>query len=140
MKPKLITTKAGQIKAVARAVEDLFVAIQSHPNYFTDAETFEECHAAVAKIFVDRVKAGKVKHYQSTHFGKKGVKVSPMELEQVFYFIKDGFDLDLIRDNILPLATASDPELAKEVLDIDDDEDRADATSSHIDSNTFFNK
>lgn len=144
MKTKLlnIKTKAQQVNAVVECLENLLVALQSYPNYFTDAETFEQCHSEVARKLVARVKAGKVKGNSCLGFDEPGdkVRVAPLELENLFYFVKDGFDLDLIRDNVLTYASAEAPELAREVLDIDDDEERADATSSHIDSNTFFKK
>jgi len=139
MKTKLlnIKTKTQQVNAVVDCLENLLVALQSYPNYFTDAETFEQCHSEVARKLVARVKAGKVKGNSCLGFNEPGdkVRVAPLVIENLLYFVKDGFDLDLIRQNVLTYASAEAPELALEILD--DEEDRADATSSHIDFNTF---
>jgi hypothetical protein len=139
MKTKLlkVKTKTQQVNAVVDCLENLLVALQSYPNYFTDAETFEQCHSEVALKLVARVKAGKVKGNCCLGFDEPGdkVRVAPLVIENLLYFVKDGFDLDLIRQNVLEYASAEAPELALEILD--DEEERADATSSHIDPNTF---
>jgi hypothetical protein len=109
MKTKLtkMKTKTQQVNAVADCVVDLLVAIQCSAGYFTDAETFEQCHAEVARKVLDRVKAAKG--------NAKG-----LDVENLLYFVRDGFDLDGIKLELKRVAVKDSPDLAREVLDSDE--------------------
>ena len=104
MPKPIIKTKTQQVNAVADCVVNLLVAIQSSAGFFTDAETFEECHAKVAQKVLARVKSGKAE----------------VDVENLLYFVNEGMDLDLIKTELRRVAVKDSPDLAREVLDLDD--------------------